>query len=1240
MRLSYLTALATVSLAALLSFSSAAQAVQSPLHFTGTLKPQERWKVGIVNPQGSSFCAMVNKFDRHVGLAFALSPDGFGSVAIDLGEKAFEAGKDYGATLTTAGGHADEMSAHATSAQSVVIQIGRNDAFYDTLSKKPELSVKLPALDVSFALNQFSGGYRDLVDCSASLSKDGTKMPAVQVKDVEKEALSPLDREVARLTPAAKSATKVAAAADASKAEAQPERKLLASVMDADKIPEAKDPGSAARRWDAEQADKMTTLRAQEQARQAAYLKQAMAEKDAQIASLKKEQAAKTGEKMAAFKAQKKELDERTANLQQQVAALEQANTAGATLTGSAAASATVAAVAKANIVEKRQELAKVKAESDDKARQVNIDLAKAAMQYQQRLGALETDRADMQKKLAQVSADLTDARKTVAEDKTRMTDLQNKLSQSQRQQQDLQASLDRLKEQNGKTEAALNAREKALSAGTKDAAELAAVQGELKKLRAEHVAAVSALQQKIDRMKAETEQAHSAAAKAAADAAKASADRTAAAARAQSAESALADAQKEISGIRKSLVVVKDPLDPKVKQTQAALEKQTEAAQTAKAQLQAAQAHMDDLQQKLSASQTQLNALQQDAEKNQSETGRQAAAVEKQKQALQQAQADIAALRRQNAQLSNRLARVALDVPTEPVKAKVAAAQKEDAAAKAELAQTRGRIEKLEAQLAQSRQQIEAMSKAQAQQAAAQPAPAAAPVKQSAAESRKDEEALAAARVEIAALREKNANLFESLAATTIAGAEMPAGETVARAGQADKAEATDADKMMQAQAEIMKLKTEKLALQDKLEQQKQIEMAKAHVPAITWDRDVPVKTAPVAAAAPVVVTAQNGLRGYTHSYRETVKDIQVRSAPQPVLQAEPAVAQAGPTAAQALAAANVQPAAGGGAPSLDNPDGSFNAGRAEKFLDRIMSYHHVPGQEKTDVPTPKNPPRVFGGSDDGSAAAAPAPAPVSAPLSAPISAPAPAAQQPSVVAVPVRTSSLQAHTPIPYNGGAEPVKLTDLLHQAGLTGVRFADAAGPNAAHLRQWTSGNLNGMIEQLPAADFDAAVQSYLDRYRQDCAGQLKASVSAVQDVAAGKLQQASVSCPVTGNSYETSFVFLQDDKTFTAILHTGYPSDAARINNIGDNIAYMLGSSGGIDLSGVSVAHTASAPLQRLPLSHSVAQQDLSVAPSAALSVDRAPVRQPLRLNVPPLSGGAGMDRVGTGDEDFKTVVVQ
>jgi len=274
--------------------------------------------------------------------------------------------------------------------------------------------------------------------------------------------------------------------------------------------------------------------------------------------------------------------------------------------------------------------------------------------------------------------------------------------------------------------------------------------------------------------------------------------------------------------------------------------------------------------------------------------------------------------------------------------------------------------------------------------------------------------------------------------------------------------------------------------------------------------------------------------------------------------------------------------------------PDSNGAGGnRAAAFLDKIMAYHHAGGEKiaapemKEAVPQP------------GIAAAEPASVPLptlaAADKVAPPSVPAvktataapeeasiePAAGVPGKMIAPVITppSTMSARAPAVAPAApvvaAAPVTLETLLADAGLKKPVFASAA---AGEPRQWTAGRLNGMMERTASSGaFETQVQSYIDRYREDCPGHLKASVGDARPVAAGTMATASISCDMPANAYRTSFVFLQDGASFTSILHTGVPADAEAVKNAGDDIAKRLSASGGLAADGAKSAEAAPEP---------------------------------------------------------------
>lgn len=191
MRFSRLALLSTFSVLAVLT-ATAAQAATPPTLELGFLKPQDKWKIGTVNTPGAPYCAMVNQFDRDIALAFARSVNGLGSVAIDFYGKFFKPGQEYGVSMQADGGEMYKFVGRASSERSVVVQVGVNDGFYNSLSGDGSLQVSLPTVDMKFSLNKFSSSYTSLVDCATKLRQphQGPKTVAMPVPAVEKTSLA------------------------------------------------------------------------------------------------------------------------------------------------------------------------------------------------------------------------------------------------------------------------------------------------------------------------------------------------------------------------------------------------------------------------------------------------------------------------------------------------------------------------------------------------------------------------------------------------------------------------------------------------------------------------------------------------------------------------------------------------------------------------------------------------------------------------------------------------------------------------------------------------------------------------------------------------------------------------------------------------------------------------------------------------------------------------------------------
>ncbi|TAL31388.1 MAG: hypothetical protein EPN97_11055 [Alphaproteobacteria bacterium] len=1249
MRRSTLAVLATVSLAALVSVATTSEAVQPPSVILGVLKPVEDWKVGTVKVTGASFCAMVNKFDKGIGLAFARSPEGYGTVAMDVRQNVFTPNNTYEVQLKAAGGVARKMQGKATSARSIVLQVGQDKALYDALNGNGTMQISMPAVDISFALAKFSNSFKSLVTCANKLnakaeskSADGTpKMPAAKVADVEQASLAPIDREVQKLSSGAK--TQVAAndaptsldaqldaAANAEVKVAQTniakleeqrkevvtqidagrqqaaqiaeqkqvvERKLLASAhTETPAVPPA-NTGATAKLWDDQQVV-AAAKRAEEQAK----IQQGVEAKNAEIAKLEAAKAEAARQQVAEAAARQQALAQKAAEIQKQRDAI--------------AAKQAVAdsKPLKATLVAKEAQLASVDVQAAQERSLLAQKLAATQSDFQSKVATLTAERDSLKVQLAAAQAEAAKWQQADAADRAQAQALQAKLAQSDSARQTLEARIAQLEAQ-GKVLA------KAAPAFPANNSELTALRAELAGLKAKDAAQLAAVEEKLsdksaqfDALKGQYDALRrQGGTQTAADAtlakrheelagqltqkqaeidrlqqklAQIESDRAAEAGRVKVAQADLADQRAVLSGVRKSLVVINDGVE-------SGLNAPIPLAKNA--ELERAQAELADMRQKNAAlsEKLALAATKADALPI-------VAPVDK------KAEAELAELRRRNAELSSQLAAASTKPAVQP------GPNPELEKAQAELAELKTRNAELTDKLAVAVQ------------------PAAGPDKNEA---------------ELADLRAKNAQLQQRLA-TIISSQPAPIPSPLAAA----KAQAQEQNraKLAAAQNEINALRNAKLELEQSLSQ-----AVAAPVPAVTEDPVPP----PSSARAMARVQPSSG--------GDSVP-LEAALAPQR--------APGGWTNGKGGFISASRPAA---APATEEaaaaPDPSFDENRAAAFLDRIMSYHRPAGSTETpSAPAVADAAPVFGQAMTAEEAEAPVPAllprrkpqrqvvaaaPAPAPaarntrmtampddeqqFAAPAAAPAPvasaplwpseqAAAEPAPVRVMARAPRVAAAPVVPLSGGS-PVTLEGLLSNSGVDAA-FKPASGGD---VRQWSSGAVNGMYEQLPAGNFRTQAQNYLGRYKQDCPGGLDVKMGQPQTTEAGTFAEANVTCNLESNRYSTSFVFVQDARKFGAILHTGYPEDAAKIRSIGDNIAYALGSSGGLLPLSQSSARTADASAaQAAPARRRFTIRDEAPAPaySAPAAVEPAAIEP--AAGTPSYGGGFA------GNDEPETVVVE
>lgn len=195
MRRLSLYALTSVSVAALLAVTSVSMAVPPNVRILGLLQPKEKWNVATVEEGKNTYCAMVGKFDQASTLAFARSPEGFGSLGIEFLDEVFKPGRKYEVTLDIGKLPSRTFSGEATSARALILQIGEDDALYSALGSSQSMQVTTSAVEARFAISAFKKSYASLVNCASALAgpQEPEHLPPAHLTQAEIDAMAKAD---------------------------------------------------------------------------------------------------------------------------------------------------------------------------------------------------------------------------------------------------------------------------------------------------------------------------------------------------------------------------------------------------------------------------------------------------------------------------------------------------------------------------------------------------------------------------------------------------------------------------------------------------------------------------------------------------------------------------------------------------------------------------------------------------------------------------------------------------------------------------------------------------------------------------------------------------------------------------------------------------------------------------------------------------------------------------------------
>jgi hypothetical protein len=158
--------------------------------------PAGAWTVGPIratSSSGLSYCSMKNDFPSGHKLVFARDGGGLNSLAIDFGKKIFTPGAQSSVILET-GSLSHHIMGIAATDGIIIVQLGKDLEFYDTMRKQDILQISFPSQSIGFGLKGSAEGLKALDECTAAIGAGGgvyvEKMTAQAVPESEKKKMS------------------------------------------------------------------------------------------------------------------------------------------------------------------------------------------------------------------------------------------------------------------------------------------------------------------------------------------------------------------------------------------------------------------------------------------------------------------------------------------------------------------------------------------------------------------------------------------------------------------------------------------------------------------------------------------------------------------------------------------------------------------------------------------------------------------------------------------------------------------------------------------------------------------------------------------------------------------------------------------------------------------------------------------------------------------------------------------
>lgn len=1140
----------------------------------GLVKPLSSWKVGTVSSGNAEkpYCAMVGTFERGMVLAVAKNDRGMGSLAIDFKDPIFETNTRYPVWVDLEGGVSREFQGMASSDRSLVVQFGKDDGFYKSLMRTSRIDLSTPDVDVGFSLAKTQNGSRKLDSCALQLVESA----AGDISEDQEISDNPVDQEALKLTAEneelQKARSEIAALkarlstpakyddidAEISRRMAEHEQRYQARVAELEnhekQLQKQLDERKNEITW-SEQSGKKSGEMEKQVAKLESEKQSVAAELDAMTRQNKLLQAAledkanelkniadSSPKKLAAVQSQLDGLDKSSGKqIAQLTAALQQKT-------------AEYDALSRQMDIEKQKKEAKL---PNDLAKTYKAQIAT----FEKQLSEVKTLREAEKSRADQVQAELETARSEIASlkqalpaEQQRVASLQSALDQKQsaldRQARVQAEEAKRLEDRRGELEkmrgdiaenqyqGTLETRgqvQELLSRPSVSSVSLSAVQSELTRKQADLERQAASQKSEAERLESERTRIEQM---------KASMD-----------TSALVSSEKEELAAARQRIA---ELEKNYRQSTTRIaELETSLKSRLSGQTAENQKHLTDLDKR----EADFGRREQELSEKEAELGRKLAMLDKQPaksavvwqaegdnpasaEALKKAQADLAAERQNLAAAQADVLRLQKIISGD--QQKIASLQSELADKTAAVADVSGKADGRVAQLARDnaalQEQLRGKTVAEAEVTRLQGI-------------------IASNQDQIDLLNKAQ----QEMASRASSSAEM---ESV-RVAELERKVQEQARQLAEKQAAVSpaSMNDERIAqLEQKIrEQSLQLSAKEAELSSVRIAALAPV-SAPARAPAPAQETVMASVptttveQASSGSGWKKILGFGGDKKDSGVWSYEPV--KAPPQAAAVLEAPPVSPAI---TPVFEtNTMDAPEVNKAAAFLEKIMAVHRSGGKsDQTSAlepegfsPEPVGIEPAAGDAMSSDFDVLPPVAPVKTTATVAVAAP---------LAEVVASSTIKETFLSPVvKTSALTVDLRSVLASAGITPESFTQGdpatVGSGGFTYYQWTAGELNGLFEQSSwsaAQSFEGMVESYIDRYREDCPAQLAVSIGAYEKRGDQNLAEANVSCGLEGNSYVTAFVFQGGGGVFSAILHTGFPDARAKVLSTADSLADVL-----------------------------------------------------------------------------------